>query len=65
MKPQLVEIEKEMTVTELLEKEGLTAAKYLVSVNGHLIQGTETLKQGQQAKIFPAIKGGSTPNRGV
>lgn len=58
MKPQLIEVEKEMTVAQLLEQEGLSPNKYIVDVGGQLMRATDTLKVGTQAKVIPAIKGG-------
>ena len=58
MKAQLVQVEKEMTKEELLTMHGLTASMYLVEVDHKLVQGSDTIKAGQTAKIIPAVKGG-------
>lgn len=61
MKPQLVEVEKEMTAAELLASFTQEPKLYYVVVDGKVVQGnlSETvLKAGSKAEIFPAVKGG-------
>ena len=55
----LEQVEKEMTAEELLVSQGLNPSLYFVAVEGKLIQGKETIKQSQTAKIIPRVAGGA------
>ena len=58
MKAQLVEVEKPMTVAQLLEQEGLDKNLYFVSVNGEVAQLDSELKSTDQVRVIPAVAGG-------
>ena len=58
MKLQTVEIEREISVEELLQSKGLNPNLYFVSVDGVAAKNGDTIKAGQKTQIIPAVKGG-------
>ena len=55
---KLQQVEKEMTVSELLSSQNLNPNMYWVDVDGRMIQGNDTIKQGESPKIVPKVSGG-------
>ncbi len=59
MKPQLIEIEKEITAQGLLEQEfGQDSNLFFLSVNGEMAQAGTVLKPTDDIKAIPKVAGG-------
>jgi len=59
MKPQLIEIEKEITAQGLLEQEfGKDSNLFFLSVNGEMAQSGTVLKPTDDIKAIPKVAGG-------
>lgn len=55
---EVVEIEEEMTVSELLKMRGIEPQEVLVSRKGTIISGEHGLEDGDTIKVFDVIAGG-------
>ncbi len=59
MKLETIEIEKEMTASQLLKEQfGLDSKMYFLSVNGQVAKARSKVKPSDEIKAIPIVKGG-------
>ena len=58
MKAQTVQVEKEQTVSQLLQSLELDENMYFVSVDGAMAKLDSVVKPSNEVGIYPIVKGG-------
>ena len=58
MKAQTVQVEKEQTVSQLLQELELDETMYFVSVDGAMAKLDSVVKPSNEIGIYPIVKGG-------
>ena len=57
-KRKSVEMEKDSSISDLLDREGIEKQEVLVSRNGTIISGQHSLEDGDKVEVFDVIAGG-------
>ncbi len=59
MKPQILQVEKEKTASQLLKEEyGLDSKNYFLSVNGEMATARTKVLPTDKVEAIPIVKGG-------